>query len=434
MVKISKLEIENVKRVRAVSFEPNENGLTVIGGNNGQGKTSVLDAIAWALGGEKYRPSKAQNSDSVTPPKLHIELSNGLIVERSGKNSDLKVIDPSGKKAGQTLLNSFIEELALNLPKFMNSSSKDKAKTLLEIIGVGPELSKLEMEENKLFQDRLITGRMVDQKKGYLGEMPFYKEAPEEPISVAELIHQQQEILARNGDNARKRENVRMIDQRLSLAKMELERLQAQLTEKESEVRKLTDDSMIAHSDATNLVDESTEEIEKSISNIEEINRKVSANIKHKEAEKEMLDLDNKYTNLTEKINDVRQKKMDLLNNANLPLPGLSIEAQELTYNGQKWDNMSGSEQLKVATAIVSKLKPECQFVLMDKLEQMDIPTMNEFSKWLEEHNLQAIATRVSTGDECEIIISDGFSTSDIAEHKQIESKPEPTGWGGAWK
>lgn len=95
---------------------------------------------------------------------------------------------------------------------------------------------------------------------------------------------------------------------------------------------------------------------------------------------------------------------------------------------------MSGSEQLKVATAIVSRLKPECQFVLVDKLEQMDIPTMNNFSKWLEEHNLQAIATRVSTGDECEIIISDGLSTSDVAEHKQIESKPEPTGWGGAWK
>ena len=245
MVKISKLEIENVKRVRAVSFEPNESGLTVIGGNNGQGKTSVLDAIAWVLGGEKYRPSQPQNSDSVTPPKLHIELSNGLIVERSGKNSDLKVIDPSGKKAGQTLLNSFIEELALNLPKFMNSSNKDKAKTLLEIIGVGPELNKLEVEENRIFQERLITGRMVGQKKGYLAEMPYYKEAPNEPVSAAELIHQQQEILARNGDNARKRENVRMIDQRLSLAKMELERLQAQLTEKESEVRKLTDDSMI---------------------------------------------------------------------------------------------------------------------------------------------------------------------------------------------
>ena len=56
-MKITRLEIENTKRIRAVTLEPAENGLTVIGGRNGQGKTSVLDAIAWALGGEKYRPS-----------------------------------------------------------------------------------------------------------------------------------------------------------------------------------------------------------------------------------------------------------------------------------------------------------------------------------------------------------------------------------------
>ena len=49
-VKINSLEIENVKRIKAVKLEPSANGLTIIGGNNNQGKTSVLDAIAWALG------------------------------------------------------------------------------------------------------------------------------------------------------------------------------------------------------------------------------------------------------------------------------------------------------------------------------------------------------------------------------------------------
>ena len=49
-VKINTLELENVKRIRAIHLEPTENGLTVIGGKNGQGKTSVLDSIAWALG------------------------------------------------------------------------------------------------------------------------------------------------------------------------------------------------------------------------------------------------------------------------------------------------------------------------------------------------------------------------------------------------
>ena len=85
-MKINKLEIENVKRVKAVKAEFTPNGLTVIGGNNNQGKTSILDAIAWALGGNKYKPSQAQRQGSVTPPHLHVVMNNGLIVERSGKN------------------------------------------------------------------------------------------------------------------------------------------------------------------------------------------------------------------------------------------------------------------------------------------------------------------------------------------------------------
>lgn len=50
-MKINRLEIENVKRIKAVKLEPTANGLTIVGGNNNQGKTSVLDSIAWALGG-----------------------------------------------------------------------------------------------------------------------------------------------------------------------------------------------------------------------------------------------------------------------------------------------------------------------------------------------------------------------------------------------
>ena len=89
-------------------------------------------------------------------------------------------------------------------------------------------------------------------------------------------------------------------------------------------------------------------------------------------------------------------------------MPGLSVEDGELIYKGNKWDCMSGAEQLKVATAIVRKLKPECGFVLLDKLEQMDTDTLQEFGMWLESEGLQAIATRVSTGDECSVIIEDG--------------------------
>ena len=56
-MKIVSLEVQNVKRVKAVTLEPSPDGLTTIGGRNGQGKTSVLDALAYALGGEKLAPT-----------------------------------------------------------------------------------------------------------------------------------------------------------------------------------------------------------------------------------------------------------------------------------------------------------------------------------------------------------------------------------------
>lgn len=412
-VKINKLEIENVKRVKAVTIEPTSNGLTILGGNNNQGKTSVLDAIAWALGGNKYKPSKPARDGSMNPPTLRLELSNGLIVERKGKNSDLKVTDPSGQKAGQQLLDSFVEELALNLPKFIESSSKDKANTLLQIIGVGEKLWELDRKEERLYNERRTIGQIADQKKKYAAEQPQYPEAPNELVSIADLIHEQQEILARNGENAKKRQNRENIVNSLHLSEARLKQLKEQLAQEEATHESLMSDYIAANKSIEDLVDESTDEIESSIANIEEINRKVRANLDKEKAEEDAKQYSSQYDKLSKEIQDVRDERTSLLDSADLPLPGLSVEDGELVFEGQKWDNMSGSQQLRVATAIVRKLKPECGFVLLDKLEQMDIPTLNEFGKWLESEGLQAIATRVSSGEECQIIIEDGYVVSD---------------------
>ena len=427
-VKINKLEIENVKRVKAVTIEPTSNGLTILGGNNNQGKTSVLDAIAWALGGNKYKPSKPARDGSMNPPTLRLELSNGLIVERKGKNSDLKVTDPSGQKAGQQLLDSFVEELALNLPKFIESSAKDKANTLLQIIGVGEKLWELDRKEERLYNERRTIGQIADQKKKYAAEQPQYPEAPNELVSIADLIHEQQEILARNGENARKRQNRENIVNEMHLSEARLKQLREQLAQEEAVHDKLMGDYVEANKSIEDLVDESTEEIENSIENIEEINRKVRANLDKEKAEEDAKQYGSQYDQLTKEIQDVRDERTSLLDSADLPLPGLSVEDGELVFEGQKWDNMSGSQQLRVATAIVRKLKPECGFVLLDKLEQMDIPTLTEFGKWLESEGLQAIATRVSSGEECQIIIEDGYVVSDTVTPFQ---GTEPT---NAWK
>lgn len=400
-IKINSFEIENVKRIKAVKLEPSANGLTVIGGKNNQGKTSVLDSIAWALGGDKFKPSQPEREGSVIPPHLKVTLDNGLVVERSGKNSSLKVIDPNGNKGGQQLLNEFVEQLALDLPKFMKQSNKEKAGTLLRIIGVGDTLYALENEEQTLYNQRHSIGVVADQKEKFAKEMQEYEGVPAEPVSAMELIMKQQEILARNGENQRKREQRDLYERELAEATSAFDDARARL-------KQAQENAETARKSAENLVDESTAEIEKSISEIESLNAKIRANLDKEKAEEDAKNYRDQYDELTTKIEDVRQAKTDLLKNADLPLDGLSVEDGELTYQGQKWDNMSGSQQLIVSTAIVRKLNPKCGFVLLDKLEQLDVDTLKAFGLWLEQQGLQAIATRVSTGGECAIVIEDG--------------------------
>ncbi|MFA1321136.1 AAA family ATPase [Streptococcus dysgalactiae] len=424
-ITINKLEIENVKRIKAVKIEPSATGLTIVGGNNNQGKTSVLDAIAWALGGNKYKPSQATREGSMVPPTLKITMSNGLIVERKGKNASLKVIDPNGQKGGQQLLDSFVEELAINLPKFMDGTPKEKADVLLEIIGVGDQLAELEFKEKEIYNQRHAIGVIADQKEKFAKEMTYYPDAPKQLVSISELIQQQQAILAKNGENARKRQNVERIRYDYDQSILEVDRLRKLLADAEAKTNKLSEDLKIANTDAMDLHDESTAEIEANIADIDEVNRKVRANFDKDKAEEDAKQQREQYNALTNDIESIRQQKRDLLTNADLPLEGLSVDDGKLLYLGQEWDNMSGSQQLMVATAIVRKLKPDCGFVLIDKLEQMDNITLTQFGQWLEQEGLQAIATRVSTGDECSIIIEDGYSI----ENEQHQPVAKPKTW-----
>ena len=431
-VKITALEAENVKRIKAVALTPSPTGLTLVGGNNNQGKTSVLDALAWALGGDRFRPDAAQRDGAIAPAHLKVTLSNGVVVERKGKNASLTVTDPTGRRSGQQLLNAFVEPLALDLPRFMDASDKEKADILLRIIGIGAELHTRDLEIKSLYDKRTFTGQLAAQKKHFAEEMISYPEAPDEPVSASELIRQQQDILARNGENQRLRAQYAELEQQVQQCVDELKRtreriatLQQLADELDAKHTKLFNQRETARKTVSQLQDESTAELEASIRDIEETNRKVRANLEKSRAEDEAAQYASEYDRLTESIQQKRADRMALLNGADLPLPGLSVEDGVLTYKGKHWRDMSGSDQLRVAAAIVRRLNPDCGFVLLDKLEQMDMTTLQEFSAWLEAEGLQAIATRVSTGSECQIIIEDGM----VKDAVPPEEKPQPRSW-----
>lgn len=426
-VKIASLELENIKRIKAVSITPTTDGLTVIGGRNAQGKTSVLDAIAWALGGNSFKPQNPTREGSATPAKLKIELSNGLIVTRQGSSGTLKVVDPTGKKSGQTLLNSFIEQLALNLPKFMNSTDKEKAEVLLDLIGVKDQIKVLDNQIETLSDQRRPLKTDYLGKRKVAADMPYYADAPEEPVSATELIEKQQAILAKNSQNQTIRQKVVDLEAQMKLkeqqeddARERVKQIERDLVAANNQVSAIVNEkfqlsnSLNSTKDiAQKLVDESTEDIEQKLRDIDAINEKVRANQRRADLEAEAETTEETYKAISDQIETVRKQRIALLEGANMPLEDLDVKDGYLVYKGITWSDMSSAEQLRVATAIVRALKPDCGFVLVDKLEQMDTQTLADFGTWAQSVGLQVIGTRVSTGDECSVVIEDGYAKQD---------------------
>lgn len=422
MVKIVSLELENVKRVALVRLEPSASGLTVIGGDNCQGKTSILDGIVYALGGERYRPSNLQREGSHADARIELTLSNGLKVERRGKNATLKVTDPTGAKAGQKLLDSFVEELALNLPKFLAMPSRDKAAVLLRILGIEDQLAALDKAEKAAYDERHAQGRIADQKEKYAAEMPEYHDVPDTPMTPGELVKESQAIMERNAEKANARREVETI--RADYAKAcadadaakerlrEIEVMLAAAQKREVETRDRCNlaAAKLKEAEAREIPpDESTAEVEAKLSELEAINAKVRSNADKAKALADAEAAREEWGRLSARVDEIREERLALLEGAKMPLPGLSVENGDLTYNGKAWDCMSSAEQMRAGVAIVRALKPECGFVLLDGLERFDTKQLASFGAWLEEQGLQALATRVGKGSECSIVIEDGM-------------------------
>ncbi len=428
-MKITTLEMANVKRIKALRLVPTDKGLTIIGGRNGQGKTSVLDAIAYGIGGGKYRPSNLRREGAVGDTFIHIETDNGFIIDRKEGERSLKVRDADGKASGQKILDKFISELSIDLPKFHNASSKEKAVMLLRVLGIDDVIAKFEKDEKAKFDTRTVIGRQADQKEKAAKDMPWYEDVPEEPVSVKELIERQQAILARNGvkDAAKKQ-----LDKNLELVesyKTQLNGLRLQIKTLEESI--VTVQRSIDEAKDSDFTMESTESIEKEIADFEETNRKVNANNERTRRLQEADTLRDQYEALTKEIEDIRSEKMKVLEGAEFPLAGLSVQGGELVLDGKNWDCMSGAQQLIVDCAIASRINPECKFILLDKLEQLDLDTLKEFGEWLEKHDLQCIATRVSSNSdgECSIVIEDGEAEvpeGTVVVPKKSEPAPLP--------
>ncbi|MBQ6470636.1 MAG: AAA family ATPase [Victivallales bacterium] len=181
--KITGISVQDFKRVKLVEIQPCENGLTILGGRNAQGKSSVLDAIAYALGGEAFRPSDINNHDADGNARIRVEI-DGLVVERAGKNGALKIIDSRGMRGNQTLLNEIVSRFALDLGTFMQANDTEKAKLLLKMFPqLEGALAKLKAKADAIRVQRADWNRDRKRMQAQFDAMPK-EDAPTQEINV----------------------------------------------------------------------------------------------------------------------------------------------------------------------------------------------------------------------------------------------------------
>lgn len=412
MTKIVQLKAENVKRIKAVEINP-KGDLVVIGGKNGQGKTSILDSIMYVIGGGSTLPAEPLRKGQKNG-KIVAKLSDGMIVTRTftrkGEHVEttaLEVRGPAGENVSspQALLDKLCSRIAFDPLSFSRLKAKEQANALRELVGL--DFTTLDAERQRVFDERTLINRQHKAAEQQLQAMPFHPEAIK-AVSVAELADKLGRAEARNKANAGDRQTVANHEQRVTTLQGDLERAREEVKRLESKLADEMATLVEMREAAAALKDTDTAALREQLKQAEEINRKAIQNEARKSKEQEEENLRRKAEALTERISAIDDEKAEAMKAAKFPVPGLAFDSAGVTLNGLPFDQASAAEQLKVSIAIGFALNPNMPIALIRDGSLLDSDSLAMAAAITAEHKGQLWIERVGAGDEVTVLIEDG--------------------------
>jgi len=389
-VKILKLTAENVKRLRAVEIAPDPDGnLVIVSGKNDQGKTSVLDSIVYALGGKRTIPSRPIR-EGETRAEVVLELDT-LTVTRTWTSNDksyLKV-SPRGQDATlnnpQKILDELVGRLSFDPLEFARMDPRKRRATLLELADIPLDLDEIAQQRQQAEIARRDAGRDLKKLEAQLESMePPAPDAPLQEESVAELT---QALIDAERDARRKKElqaTIADLEKRLAEAREELANLE----------------------DAGDSLD--PEEIRRRIAEAEERNRQARQAAAYRELQTQVEQKRAERQQYQEQIEELDRKKAEALAAAKLPVDGLGVTDDEVTYQGIPFDQLSSSQQLRVSLAMAMALNPTLRVIRIIDGSLLDSDSMQVIEQMARERDFQIWMEVVDESGELGVVIEDG--------------------------
>jgi hypothetical protein len=424
------LEVENFKRVRAISLSPNA-GVTTVSGRNGQGKSSTLDAIEAALGGKNSIPSKPIRKGAESA-RIVVETTDYVVTRVfKGDGSTLTVKSKDGAKYGspQSMLDALLGDLSFDPLAFTGYEPKRQSEILRRLAGL--DFSGLDADRAKAFDSRTVVNREVKRLEGELAGIAKYDDAPDAEVSSADLIADLRDANAAHADVQRmfadadaSRSEARRLNERSGAGLVEIERLRAEIVERQNQIAKYEAACAKMTSEATDHDNAGREKeakaeaaasllpdvaaVEARIAGADAINAKVRSNARHAETKAELAKRREQAEAMTVAIAAADAAKAKALAEAKFPLAGLSIDDDGVTLDGLPFDQASQAEQLRASISIGAALHPNLGLMLVRQGAFLDDDALALVAKVAEDEGLQIIVERVGKGDSLGVVIEDG--------------------------
>jgi len=409
-MKIISLKSENILRLDAVEITPDKDGnLIVIGGENAQGKTSVLDSILLAMGGKK---AKHQEPLKQGKKKGTIKVDIGdFTVTRTftPKGGSLKVTNNNDDRvysSPQKMLDELVGQLTFDPLQWTQMADRKQLETLKSLVGL--DFTDMDDKRAKLYTDRTDINREVKRLESVVKSSEEY-DAPLVEVSVAELMEDLQEAQDARWDHEKDVLEVTRLKEAYKDRKESIKHWKEQIKKAEDEMDSLKQvgknlQDKIAVQDVPDI-----ESIQQQITDADETNANIRANLVLRENKSELKATRKDSEKLTDKINTIDAKKADALTSAEFPVEGLSFDEDGVLYQDVPFSQASSAEKLRVSIAMGIALNPDLKVLLIRDGSLLDDTNLATVAKMADDAGCQIWLEKVSSdGEGCTVMIEDG--------------------------
>lgn len=402
-MKIISLEVENLKRIKAIRIKPSGNAI-VIGGENDQGKSSALDAIEYLFAGKRAQ-CEAPVRDGKKKAIIVGELED-LVVKRTinfngGTYLTVTNKDGASRKSPQTILDQFIGALSFDPLAFTKMDKKAQVETLKKLVGL--DFTEHDEKIEDLLEKRRTLKYKARDLQGKYNDMPEYPEVPEEELSISDLLNELGDIQAKNLEIKQKLREYNAAKDRFDNAAAALITAKENFENAEKEYFELK-----ATCENVELISE--EPIRGKIAVAEKINKQIRDNKEAQAVKKEWDESLKKVDDYSEKIKEISAAKDEALKKVIFPIEGLSFDESGVTYNGLPFsdDQIGSAARLKVSVAMGLALNPKLKVLLIRDGSLLDENSLKTIAEMASKEDAQLWIERVGKGKECQVIIEDG--------------------------